>query len=115
MPSIFQGFGASRSETEGGRGTMSEVIWRPTADYVEGSNLHRLMDRHGFASYEEMLARSVEDIEWYWAEVATDLGIEWFRPYDRVLDVSRGIEWATWFDGGQINIAHNCVDRHAAG
>ncbi|MGH2769672.1 MAG: AMP-binding protein [Actinomycetota bacterium] len=94
---------------------MSEMIWRPTPDYVEGSNLRRLMDRHGIASYEEMLARSVEEIEWYWAEAALDLGIEWFRPYDRVLDTSRGIEWATWFDGGKINIAHNCVDRHAGG
>ncbi len=94
---------------------MSEVIWRPTPDYVEGSNLRRLMDRHGIASYEEMLSRSMEEIEWYWAEVAADLGIEWFRPYDRLLDTSRGIEWATWFDGGKINIAHNCVDRHAGG
>ena len=31
--------------------------------------------------------------------------IEWFAPYDRVLDTSRGVEWAQWFTGGKINIA----------
>jgi acetyl-CoA synthetase len=32
------------------------------------------------------------------------------EPYERVLDASRGIEWATWFAGGRTNIAHHCVD-----
>ena len=31
----------------------------------------------------------------------------------RVLDLSRGIPWATWFTGGRINLAHNCLDRWA--
>ena len=25
----------------------------------------------------------------------------------------RGIEWATWFTGGQLNVAHDCVDKWA--
>ena len=94
---------------------MSEVVWRPTPEYIEGSNIKRLMDRHGIATYEEMVRRSVEDIGWYWSAVETDLGLEWFRPYDKVLDSHQGIEWTTWFTGGEINITHNCVDRHAAG
>jgi acetyl-CoA synthetase len=40
------------------------------------------------------------------------MGIEWFRPYDRVLDTSHGVEWATWFVGGKLNIVQNCLDRH---
>jgi len=94
---------------------MSEIIWRPTLDYVDGSNIHRLMSRHGIQSYDEMVRRSLDDVEWYWSQVERDLGLEWIRPYDRVLDVHQGIEWGTWFTGGQINIAGNCVDRHAAG
>ena len=42
-----------------------------------------------------------------------DLGLEFFESYSRVLDTSRGIEWATWFGGGTVNLAHNCVDRWA--
>ena len=94
---------------------MSELIWRPTAEYLDGSNLSRFMARYGIGSYEEMVRRSVEDVAWYWSQVERDLGLEWDRPYDRVLDTHQGIEWATWFGGGLINIAHNCVDRHAGG
>ena len=93
---------------------MSELIWRPTAEYLDGANLSRFMARYGIGSYEEMVRRSVEDVAWYWSQVERDLGLEWERPYDRVLDTHQGIEWATWFGGGLINIAHNCVDRHAA-
>jgi acetyl-CoA synthetase len=42
-----------------------------------------------------------------------ELGIEWFEPYTQVLDSSRGPEWTTWFTGGSLNIAHNCLDRWA--
>ena len=94
---------------------MSELIWRPSPEYIEGSNLTRLMRRHGIGSQHEMLRRSVEDVGWFWSEVERDLGLSWIRPYDRVLDVHQGVEWAAWFGGGRINIAHNCVDRHAAG
>ena len=41
--------------------------------------------------------------------------IEWFEPYSQVLDASRGVEWARWFTGGKLNIAWNCLDRHAGG
>src|SRR2546430_693082 len=70
---------------------------------------------HEIQSYDEMVRRSLGDVEWYWSQVERDLGLEWIRPYDRVLDVHQGIEWATWFMGGQINIAGNCLDRHSAG
>lgn len=93
---------------------MSDIIWRPTPEYVDGSNIKRLMDRHGIATYEELVERSVSDVEWYWSAVPEDLGLEWLHRYDKILDTHRGIEWATWYLGGQINIAHNCVDRHVA-
>src|SRR3984893_1479677 len=94
---------------------MSELIWRPTAEYLDGSNLSRFMARYGIGSYEEMVRRSVEDVAWYWSQVERDLGLEWDGPHDRGLGTRQGIEWATWFGGGLINIAHNCVDRHAGG
>src|SRR5439155_1144690 len=33
--------------------------------------------------------------------------------WDRVVDASRGIEWATWFDGAELNLADSCVHRWA--
>src|ERR671925_2106012 len=92
---------------------MADIVWRPTEDYMERANVTRFMRRHGLGSYEELVARSQEDIEWFWDAVVQDLGIEFFRPYHRVLDTSEGKPWARWFVGATTNLAHNCVDRWA--
>src|SRR5712691_9743267 len=63
-------------------------------------------------SLEELQRRSVEDPEWYWDAVVRDLGVRWTRPYTRVLDTSRGIQWPRWFPGGLLNFADNCVDKN---
>ena len=89
------------------------IVWRPTKEYLERANVTRFMRTHGIATYEELLARSVGDVAWFWDAVVKDLGIEFFEPYSEVLDTSGGIEWATWFGGGSVNLAHNCVDRWA--
>src|SRR2546423_264282 len=73
------------------------------------------MRRHGIDNFLELVRRSQDDIEWFWDAVVTDLGIDFFRPYEKVLDESGGPQWPKWFVGGRINLTHNCVDRHAAG
>ena len=90
------------------------VLWRPTPEFARASRLGRFMARHGFSALADFYRRSIEDPEWYWRAVCDDLGIVWTRPFTRVLDVSRGIAWPRWFDGGEMNLAANCVDRHLA-
>ena len=89
------------------------IVWRPSQEYVERANVTRFMRTHGISTYEDLVARSVADIAWFWDAVVKDLGIEFFEPYDRVVDTSGGVEWATWFGGGSLNLAHDCVDRWA--
>jgi acetyl-CoA synthetase len=71
------------------------------------------MRAHGIESEDGLVQRSRSEIEWFWDAVVRDIGIEFFEPYERVLDVSGGIEWATWFGGGSVNLAWNCLDRWA--
>src|ERR671911_695925 len=56
------------------------------------------------AIYEQAAA----DPQAYWAGEAAKL--DWYRPWDTVL------EWvppfAKWFNGGQLNVSVNCLDRH---
>jgi acetyl-CoA synthetase len=92
---------------------VTGVLWSPSEDYVDRANVTRLMRAHGIDTYDDLIRRSQDDIEWFWDAVVTDLGIEFYEPYERVLDVSDGIPWAKWFVGGRINLAHNCVDRWA--
>ncbi|HXZ98224.1 MAG TPA: acetate--CoA ligase [Candidatus Acidoferrum sp.] len=89
------------------------VVWKPTSEYVDNSNMKRFMRKHNLRTLDELTKRSIDDIEWFWDAAAKDLNIEWFKPYEKVLDTSKGIEWARWFIGGKLNIAHNCIDRHA--
>jgi acetyl-CoA synthetase len=89
-----------------------EIIWRPTAAVTERARIGRFMRAHGLDSLAELQCRSVEDMEWYWTAVVHDLGLRWIRPPQRVLDATRGPAWPTWFPGGQLNFADNCVDRN---
>jgi acetyl-CoA synthetase len=91
----------------------ADVVWSPSEDYVERANVTRFMRAHRIGSYDELVRRSTGDIAWFWDAVVRDLDLEFFTPYDQVVDRSRGPEWATWFTGGTLNLAHNCVDRWA--
>jgi acetyl-CoA synthetase len=59
-------------------------------------------------SDEEPYRRGEQDMEAFWETWAEEL--HWFRKWDRVL------EWeppfAQWFQGGKLNAAYNCLDRH---
>src|SRR3989441_2340347 len=92
---------------------MTELAWEPTTDYVERANVTRLMRAHGIGSIDELRRRAAEDIEWYWDAAVRDLSLEFTTPYERVLDTSKGIPWATWFTGGRVNLVRSCVDRWA--
>jgi acetyl-CoA synthetase len=91
---------------------VAEVVWTPDEEMLARANVARFMRRHGFERYRDLVARSIEDPEWFWPAAIEDMGLEFFEPWERVVDLSRGAEWATWFVGGKLNIAWNCVHRH---
>jgi acetyl-CoA synthetase len=92
---------------------MGEFIWTPSDEVLERTNVVRLMRRHGIEDYWELVRRSQEDPEWFWPAAIEDMGLEFSRPWDQVYDRSRGPEWTTWFVGGKLNVAWNCVHRWA--
>jgi len=89
-------------------------IWRPSAERIERANVTRLARRLGAGDYHELHRISVEEPERFWPAVVEDLGIAFSRPWDAVVDTSRGAEWATWFTGGRVNVARVCLHRWAA-
>ena len=92
---------------------MAEIVWRPTDEVLERANIVRFMRRHGFDDYRAFQQRSQDDPEWFWPAAVEDMELEFSTPWERVVDDSRGPEWATWFVGGRLNIAENCVHRWA--
>jgi acetyl-CoA synthetase len=91
------------------------VAWRPTQAYVERSRLAAFIAKHGLRGLDDLMERSTRDIEWFWRAVLEDLGIEFYEPYSKVLDLSRGIARPAWCVGGRMNIVHNCLEKWCAG
>jgi acetyl-CoA synthetase len=89
------------------------VIWVPPREFVERTNVWRLMRKLGLSEREAFLRFSREEPERFWDQLLTEMGVECFEPYRQVRDLSRGPEWTQWFVGGKINLAHNCLDRWA--
>src|SRR5437773_7274434 len=92
-----------------------EIVWRPTPEVLEQANVVRLMRRLGFADFRALQRFSAEEPERFWPAAIEDMGLEFSHPWDRVADLTRGPEWATWFVGGKLNLAWNCVHRWAGG
>ena len=92
--------------------SRSNHVWEPRLDDLSHSHVARLMDRHGIATADELRRRAAADPDWFYPAIVDDLGIEWFRRWDTLEDASRGLPWTDWFVGGQLNLVHNCLDRH---
>ena len=62
--------------------------------------------------YRSEYRKSVEDPEGFWADIAGHF--TWRRRWDKVLDWNFTEPRVRWFDGAQLNITENCLDRHLA-
>jgi acetyl-CoA synthetase len=51
---------------------------------------------------------AARDVETFWAAQAESL--QWTRGWDNVLTWEP--PWVKWFEGGRLNVAANCLDRH---
>ena len=88
-----------------------EIAWRPTPEQIEKSRVMAFIRRYGLRDYGDLLARSTADPEWFWRAVLDEIGVEFSRPYERVVDLSAGIAWPQWCVGGRMNIVRSCLDR----
>ncbi|WP_419620882.1 acetate--CoA ligase [Thiolapillus sp.] len=61
--------------------------------------------------YQSMYRRSIDEPEAFWAEQAEKF-LDWSRPWDRVMDYDFKKGHIRWFEGGELNVSYNCLDRH---
>ena len=81
------------------------AVHKPAREFAKKARISSM------AEYERIYKKSIEKPEKFWASEAREL--TWQKPFSKIL------EWkapdAKWFSDGKINVAENCVDRHAAG
>jgi acetyl-CoA synthetase len=91
---------------------IGDVMWEPSPEVISRSRLKRFMDQQGIETFAELLKRADDDIEWFWDAAIKDIDIAFYRHYDKVVDLSKGKPWATWWIGGRMNIVQSCLDRY---
>src|SRR6056297_1080616 len=102
--------------------TETGVVHEPTQSFVESTNVWQFMQAYDIDDYDELIERTTTDIdgvpdsgvEWFWDELVEYLDIEFYEDYDQVRDDSDGPQFTDWYPGGELNAAHNVLDRHAA-
>ncbi|MBM3618034.1 MAG: acetate--CoA ligase [Alphaproteobacteria bacterium] len=63
------------------------------------------------AEYDALYQQSVSDPEGFWGKQSEQL--KWISPWKKVKNTSfTGDVSIKWFEGGQINVSENCIDRH---
>ena len=74
--------------------------------YKMNSRIRNLEEYH--TAYQE----SVENPEKFWANIAEEFS--WRKPWSKVLSWNFDAFDVKWFEGGQLNLTENCLDRHLA-
>jgi acetyl-CoA synthetase len=85
---------------------MSETVFPVPEAVAAGA----LVDQQ---AYERLYRRSIDDPNGFWGEAAGRL--TWAKPFTKVKNTSYDPHNVSirWFEDGELNVAYNCVDRHA--
>ncbi len=83
-----------------------EKVYPVPAEFKTGAHIDA-------AKYEQMYRRSIDDPDGFWADAADEF-VSWSRKWDKVMDYSFNSAdlHIKWFEGGKLNVAYNCLDRH---
>ena len=61
--------------------------------------------------YFHVYRKSIENPEHFWADIAEN-NFVWRKKWDTILDWDFTVPRVKWFEGAQLNITENCIDRH---
>ena len=66
-----------------------------------------------FPEYYQVYRKSIREPENFWEEIAEEHFV-WRKKWDTVLEWDFTKPEVKWFQGAQLNITENCIDRHLA-
>lgn len=86
-------------------GSALSVVHKPAKEFSAKARIPSM------AAYRKLYEESIAKPATFWGREAREL--VWRKPWGKVLEWKA--PYAKWFEGGKLNVAENCVDRHAAG
>jgi len=82
----------------------NKPVFKPNKEFAKNANIKNMCEYH------ELQDRAMEDYEGFWGDAAKEK-IDWIEPFTNVLDESNA-PFVKWFNGGKLNVAEQCIDRH---
>jgi acetyl-CoA synthetase len=87
--------------------------WSPTEESLRATNIWRLMEQRGIATYEDFRRWSAENRERFWELMIERLGLRFRRPPSRIMDPSSDAACPRWLVDARLNIADSCFQAPA--
>ncbi|GBU09107.1 acetyl-CoA synthetase [Gammaproteobacteria bacterium] len=86
---------------------MSTVKIHPVIEHIKAKA------HINYEQYQAMYTHSLEDQNSFWAEQANKF-LSLYKTWDKVSDCDLNTGEIKWFEGAQLNVSYNCLDRHLA-
>ncbi len=83
---------------------MSQELYYPNKEFAKEANIGSM------EQYWNLQNKALNDYEGFWGDLANEK-IDWFEPFNRVLNEDNA-PFVKWFEGGKLNVAYQCIDRH---
>jgi len=88
---------------------MSEIqtkkqIFKPNKEFSKSARIKNMCE------YQALQDAAIENYEGFWGDYAKEK-LDWIEPFTNVMD-ERKFPFVRWFDGGKLNVAAQCIDRH---
>ncbi|MEM0294457.1 MAG: AMP-binding protein [Saccharolobus sp.] len=86
------------------------MMFQPDKEWIENSNVYKFMVEKGFNTLDEFI-KYTYDNPVFWEDFVKLIGLKFYKKYEKILDLSRGKQWAKWFVNGKLNIADQIDDN----
>lgn len=90
---------------------MRNFVYKPSVETIRKTNISNLSRSLSFKSVKELYDFADREPDKFWPAVVKDCNIEFSKNFEKIVDISRGSPFATWFVNGHINVDYNCVHR----
>jgi len=79
-------------------------VYQPNPEFAKNARIKSMDEYHALQD------KANNDYEGFWSDYAKEK-ITWIEPFTNTLDESN-FPFVKWFDGGKLNVAQQCIDRH---
>mgnify|MGYP001229957881 CR=1 FL=1 len=83
---------------------MSNNYFNPPAEFSQNAWISDM------EQYRSVYNKSIQDPVQFWEKIADR--ISWMKKWDTVREFDFVNGEIKWFDGGELNVSYNCLDRH---